>query len=68
MPGVARARYTQCDHCGEVDNSVHLTQWTDTRGEEHAVHAAEVDAYLAELREQAAAAGRRDSAVEVREA
>jgi len=66
MPGTAHARYTQCDHCGEVDNGVHLTQWTDAQGEAHEVHPAEVDAYLADLREQAAAADRRDGGVEVR--
>lgn len=52
MPGVAQQRFTQCDHCGEVENAVHLKEWQDSEGTQHAVHHAEVDEYLAALREQ----------------
>lgn len=52
MPGVASARYTACDHCGEVRNAVEMETWTCSRGEDHAVCHSEVDEYLADLREQ----------------
>lgn len=50
--GVAQSRFTQCDHCGEVDNRCEMKTWESLTGEEHSVHHAEVDDYLAELRSQ----------------
>lgn len=55
---VAVSRHTQCDHCGEVRNACRLEEWTDPEGRSHSVCHAEVDAYLAALREQAREDGR----------
>lgn len=57
--GVAQSRYTQCDHCGEVDNVCGMEEWEDaTTGETHTVHFGEVDGYLAALREETPDRGR----------
>lgn len=48
---IASARFTTCDHCGEVENTCEMEVWTsDATGEEHTVCYGEVDDYLADLR------------------